>query len=275
MDTTELLDSGALTDEAGESAVSDAADTDAKPRKGFDVTAALRRAFGRTSAERSDPADEERDTADEAAPRAEKKAPKAGARAEEKPADTQPAIAFQTREEYERAIQAETDRREAQRRARETREQKKALRERDPIRFARLDAEEEQQAEAAAVRQAEFVQVLGAASQEFDRKYVDPVVLRLPQDVRDELVKKAPAGIEGRVFLINEGLKHLEKSAYDKAKADLRKNPALRKELLAELRGASDEPELVPSRAASRAGEDTSPNVAIRAAMAAALGRHH
>jgi hypothetical protein len=67
-------------------------------------------------------------------------------------------------------------------------------------------------------------------------------------------------GIPQRKLLVTEGLAALKKAAYEEglakgreeARRTLRKNPSFRKELLSELRGEEDEPDLAPANGSSR-----------------------
>jgi hypothetical protein len=92
-------------------------------------------------------------------------------------------------------------------------------------------------------------------SSSYDRLVVDRVVTALPPDVQQKLYQEIqPVGIEGRSRMVAAALDEIRKSAVAAGKAQgekaaearLRKSSAFRKELLAELRGSEDEPELMP-----------------------------
>lgn len=89
----------------------------------------------------------------------------------------------------------------------------------------------------------------------YDKLVVDRVVTALPPDVQQRLYAEIqPVGIEGRSRMVAAALDEIRKTAAAEgqargekaAEARLRKSSAFRKELLAELRGSEDEPELMP-----------------------------
>jgi hypothetical protein len=165
-----------------------------------------------------------------------------------------------TRTQLERRVQAEADRRDAKRAA-EARKRAEAeaverkLRE-DPYGASEemLSAIEQQKAIA---RQTEEVHaLLRSTSQQFDRDVIHPIVTSLPPEAQQRLVNEIkPVGLEGRAKLLQAVVAETRKQAKAEGRAEgekaaeakLRKNPAFRKELLAELRGSEDEPELLPN----------------------------
>jgi hypothetical protein len=93
-------------------------------------------------------------------------------------------------------------------------------------------------------------------SRSYDTLVVDRVVTALPPDVQQRLYQEIqPVGIEGRSRMVTAALDEIRKAAVAEGKAagekaaeqKLRKSSAFRKELLAELRGSEDEPELMPT----------------------------
>jgi len=90
----------------------------------------------------------------------------------------------------------------------------------------------------------------------YDKLVVDRVVTALPPDVQQRLYQEIqPVGIEGRSKMVAAALDEIRRAAIAEghamgekiAEQKLRRNSAFRKELLAELRGSEDEPELMPS----------------------------
>lgn len=150
-------------------------------------------------------------------------------------------------EELERRVQAEVDRRESKRQAAAQREQLRSLRANDPVRYAEAMEQQEQQQESAA----SFGSMLGDLAHQFDSALLDPVVSLLPNDEQQKIIQAAGAGIEGRKAIVGQALKSLEAKwkaeGAKEAEANLRKNGSFRKQLLVELRGTQDEPDVIPS----------------------------
>ena len=160
-----------------------------------------------------------------------------------------------TQEEIDRRVQAETDRREARRAAAERAAERKRLRDEDPWAYAEQDRKAEQaQAQSAGV--SEFFAGVGA---QHDRVAIDPVMEALPLPERERIMKiqGAGVGLEGRKLVVSEALKSLERhwkeEGQREAESRLRRNPAFRKQLLAEARGQAVEPELLPASGPSSA----------------------
>jgi len=166
----------------------------------------------------------------------------------------------QTQEELERRVQAETDRREAQRAARQRMEERKKLRDTDPWAYA----EEDRQAEQAQEQTAGLQQFFGTVGLQHDRIAIDPLMEMLPIPERQRImnIEGAGRGLEGRKLVVNEALKSLEKhwkaEAEREAEANLRRNQAFRKQILSESRGQIVEPDLLPAYSSSGADKKVS-----------------
>jgi hypothetical protein len=165
-----------------------------------------------------------------------------------------------TQEELDRKVQAEADRREAQRAARQRAEERKKLRDTDPWAYAEQERKEEE-AQQGTFHLERFVTDVGSAH---DRVTVDPIFNSLPKAEQERILKidGVGQGLEGRKLVVQESLKALEKhwkaeGARD-AEAKLRRNPAFRKQVLSELRGQTPEPEMLPSGSASEADKTVS-----------------
>jgi hypothetical protein len=165
----------------------------------------------------------------------------------------QPSTVTLTQEELDRRVQAETDRREAKRKTEAEREARRKLRDEDPWAYANEDrkAEETQAAEQ------NIQSVFSSIGVEHDRVSIDPLMQAVPEAERTRILglEGAGRGLDGRKLIVTEALKSMEKhwraeGAKD-AEERLRKNPAFRKQILAEVRGQSLEPELLPSGAPS------------------------
>jgi len=187
-------------------------------------------------------------------------AEEAGSQDEDSPKQSAASALTLSQEELERRVQSEADRREAKRaqeaRARERRE----LRDKDPWAYA----EQERQAEQAAQGNFQLERFVTDLGSEHDRVTVDPIFNAVPKAEQERILKLegAGAGLPGRKLVVTESLKALEKhwkaeGAKD-AEAKLRRNPAFRKQVLAELRGQTPEPELLPAGSASEADKTVS-----------------
>lgn len=153
--------------------------------------------------------------------------------------------------EFNRRVQAEVDRREAVRRQRAETQYERDLRQKDPQAYAKYKEQQERQnANSGALSNA-----LRALSSEFDDAAVKPVMDALSEETRNTILGKAVNvhGVAQRKLLVSEGVKALQKAAYDdgfakgkeSAQKSLRRSSSFRKELLSELRGEEDEPENV------------------------------
>ena len=176
---------------------------------------------------------------------------------------------------FARAVQAETDRREARRQRDgqqalrqqqrvQLEQQEREAREVDPYRAVelrnQLDAQQAQE---------QFVQGLAQA---YDRVTLDPLVSALPEADRRAVLAAIPPTFDGRSQVVAETLKRLEAQWRADQGAKLRKNPAFRKQVLAEWNGsaAADDgsPELVGAGVAGR-GRGTDINAWLHAEAAA------
>jgi len=153
-----------------------------------------------------------------------------------------------TQEEFDRPVQAETDRREAKRMAEAERAARRKLRDDDPFAFA----EQDRKAEEAQTSQHNIQALFGSIGVEHDKVSIDPILHTLSETERKRILglEGAGLGLDGRKLIVTEAMKSLEKhwraeGAKD-AEARLRKNPAFRKQILAESRGQQVEPELLP-----------------------------
>lgn len=160
-----------------------------------------------------------------------------------------------SREELDRRVQAETDRREAKRAADFRAAEKRRLRDEDPWAYAEQDRQAEQgQEQTQGIQQ--FFATVGT---QHDRIAIDPLMEALPVAERERIMKieGAGRGLDGRKLVVGEALKSLEKhwkaEGEQQAEVKLRRNPAFRKQLLAEGRGLAPEPELLPAYSSSAA----------------------
>lgn len=174
--------------------------------------------------------------------------PKADAPRDEKPAT--PETLTLTQEELDRKVQAETDRREARRRREERDAEKKRLRREDPYAYAELEEQEEAQQH----QQQSVTTLMASTAQVLDGYTTDVIRDALPEADRARILGEVGnlPPLEGRAHVVREGLKALEKhwkaQGAREAEARLRKNPAFGKQLLAEVRGEQEEPDLVAGR---------------------------
>ena len=152
-------------------------------------------------------------------------------------------------EELKRRVQAEADRRDYARQQQAKAEARKKLRDEDPWAFAQQEREAEQTAQ-----QNEGVQTFFRdVGTQHDRVAIDPLMEALPRTERERImnIDGAGRGLEGRKVVVDEALKSLAKhwkaEGEKEAEAKLRRNPAFRKQVLAEHRGSFQEPELLPA----------------------------
>lgn len=182
--------------------------------------------------------------------------------AEESPkADEEPSEAPASRPErdekdFERRVQAEVDRREAVRTQRAEAQRERDLRRTNPQEYARL--KEQQEAQNATVDN--LTGALKMLSAQFDDATVTPLVQALDENLRAEVLKDPGHGMDGRKEIVKRAVAALKKASYEEgvkkgkeeAQRSLRRNPSFRKELLTELRGTEDEPELASASGSSR-----------------------
>jgi len=165
--------------------------------------------------------------------------------------------------DLDRKVQSEVDRRDALRRKRELDEKRKKLRETDPLGFIELDKQLEEEANQQLTeveKEQERTMLVNTVMQNsgslYDRHVLDPFVQGLPQSVAQQVFKEVdPDGLEGRSKLVKRALEllpaHYEKVAEEKAMEKLRKNQAFRKEILLEIRGEEEDPEIIQGTVAT------------------------
>jgi hypothetical protein len=165
-----------------------------------------------------------------------------------------------TQEELDRRVQAETDRRLYKRELEAKAAERRKLRDEDPYAYADLDRQTEQAVQA----DSQITTLFASIGSEHDKHTLDPLVQALPEAERARILQLegAGAGLQGRKLIVDESLKALEKhwkaeGAKD-AETRLRKNPAFRKQVLAEGRGQRPEPEYLPSGTGSEADHSIS-----------------
>jgi hypothetical protein len=156
----------------------------------------------------------------------------------------------------QRRVQAETDRREARRKADADAEARKKLRREDPYAYAEADEQAEQQH----TQQQAWAETFSTFGKQHDEAVLDPLVLALPKAEQERILglEGAGVGLPGRQLVVREALKALEahwKAEGKKdAEAHLRKNPAFIKQVLRTGREETDEPEQVSGGAPRRNG---------------------
>lgn len=163
-----------------------------------------------------------------------------------------------TEEEFQRAVQAENDRRESVRAQRERVQRERDLRRTNPAAYAQLKEAEE----TANQQSGNLGEMLRNLSGNFDEATVTPLVQAIPEKLREQVLKDAGHGLEGRKTIVSRAIETLKKvsaeEGYARGKADaekrLRGSQSFRKELLSELRGEEDEPELAPASGPSGGG---------------------
>lgn len=178
---------------------------------------------------------------------------------DEKPTETASQTLSLTPDELERRIQSETDRREAKRNQEAKVARRRELRDKDPWAYA----EEERKEEELGSANGQLSNLVVGIGTHHDRVSIDPVVEKLPEEERKRILalEGVGTGLEGRKLLVTESLKSLEKhwraeGAKD-AESRLRRNAAFRKQVFAEFRGSTTEPDLLPGRASSTDADQT------------------
>jgi len=179
--------------------------------------------------------------------------------------DIEHAVAAEVQARLAREVQAETDRREQKRQHAQQISERRRLREEDPYEYAERDRQLEADAQAQATKAAEVKTVYQMGLQQYDRILIDPLLGALSPEHKAQIHKNPPRGLDGRAALVQWSLDQIVERAQvtgreqgeADARAKLRKNPAFRKELLAEMRAESgDEPELAPSAGPARSRGD-------------------
>lgn len=184
-----------------------------------------------------------------------------------------PAARPYTQDEFNRHVQAETDRRlakfqreEGERRrqaaAAEQARQERELRQKDPYAYARLV--EQREAENAQLQQQlqQTHGLLTSSVREYDTAVLDPIMTALPEKERKQILEGIGEGIPGRGQAATSALKVLEKhwkaQGVSEARQTLLKDQAFIKEVLARYGGQRPEPDHVPAingAAPTRAGD--------------------
>lgn len=173
--------------------------------------------------------------------------------------------------DFERRVQAEVDRREAVRRQRADTQSEQRLRRENPQAYARLKEEQE----TAEQRAGALTGALKQLTDGFDAASIRPLLDELPEAARNAVLSKAANvhGLEQRKLLAKEGIAALKKSAYDEgfakgkesAQKSLRRSSSFRNEMLSELRGSEDEPEVALANGTAGGGGDWDMNDWMRA----------
>ena len=172
-----------------------------------------------------------------------------------------------SREEEERRVQAEVDRRAARAQkaqAQQTRAQQRALLEQQEREARQTDVykatELREQLDAMAAQEQFVAGLVGA----YDQSTLDPLVSSLPEPERAALLQDAPTGMEGRKALVEKAVTAIKAQGAREAEAKLRKSAAFRKQVLADWRRGvhgdedqPDEPELVAGTNGHRSGGPT------------------
>lgn len=173
-----------------------------------------------------------------------------------------------TREEFERAVQAENDRREYRRQQVAERQRLAELRKTDPFQYAEeMEKIEEQATDATTTHEANR-QIYGAAITHYDRNILDPITLTLSDSARSRLLKGELNTLEDRQAFVKGALHEIEQEGYRRGVSEtrqkMRNDPTFRKEQLAELRadGGVAEPEALEP--AGQNGRPTDMNSLLR-----------
>lgn len=179
--------------------------------------------------------------------------------------------------ELPKRVQAEADRRDDKRAKIEKRQGLRQKAESDPYAAAdelkkMLDSEDEMQ-----TTQAMRMQIYGGALAEFDAAVLDQVTAALPKTEAQRLIQKGVNTVPQRREFVVEGLKILRAEAIKEgsgiAREQLKKDPAFRKELLAELRANRGvaEPEVLDGSLSDNGPRD--PNTVMNTLIRGFAGR--
>lgn len=166
--------------------------------------------------------------------------PEGGEQPKQDEGEQKPYAVYVTKEDHDRAVQSEVDRRDAVRLQRQRNEERLRLRKEDPEAFISLEDQEKAAQEAATGIASKVIDV-------YDTEILTPLLARLPDEKRAEIAATINS-VDSRKAAAEAVLKHIEDDAFKrgqeegekKANAKLRQNPAVRKELLVELRGDQD-----------------------------------
>lgn len=160
----------------------------------------------------------------------------------------QPFKVFNSQNEFDRAIQAETDRREARRRQDEDRKREKELRDKDPYAYAQALREREEQEEANKGVTQKAVDFATEQVSHFDRNVLDPLVEAVKDDAaKNAILSSAPAGMEGRGHIARGMIDLITKQAIADARQRLEKDESFIKQILVTYGGQRPEPDVVPA----------------------------
>lgn len=164
-------------------------------------------------------------------------------------------LTFKTKEERDRYIQSEVDRRESVRAQRAAEQAKRDERRRklqdDPYTAAAEILNEMDQGEESTKQVQERATIAQQVLTSLDQKVLDKFFLKLPAADQKAVLSETShmAGIDARGEVADRILdrltKHLESEALKKAEARLRGNPSFIKQMMTEVRGDRDEPEVV------------------------------
>ncbi len=179
-----------------------------------------------------------------------------------------------TRKELEERLNAEANRREALRLAKEERTRRKLVRDSDPIQFAEEERQREATEEAQQANLAQLQQYFNA----YDQHTLLPLLNRLPADVRQALAEELGGGVEGlegRQRLVDGGLDKWEAAirADERAKAarglrsTIRENPAARKQALLAEADEAPAPDPEVGGFGASGGRDLDMNAQLRALL--------
>jgi hypothetical protein len=178
-----------------------------------------------------------------------------------------------TPEEFNRRVQAETDRRldkfqreEAERRKRE---EKRRLRDTDPYAYAQMEKEDEEKTAALQSQLAEVHKLASSTVDTYDKTVLDPLMRAVPEAQRRAILSSIEPGLPGRGQAAVQALKALESHytqvGIQKARETLMKDQSFIKEVLAKYGGMRQEPEHIPANG-SAAPVGLNPNDSLRMA---------
>lgn len=171
-------------------------------------------------------------------------------------------------EELNQRIEREAQSRHDRETARHNREaaeaERKRLREEDPWQYAQTEKEREDLERTRLQQTEQLMGLLGHTAKQHDAHTIDPIINALPEKERKRILElpNAGQGLQGRKVIVDEALKSYGRQEYERGvretQAKLKKDPAFRKSVLADLRGSYQDPELYPgSGAPSDSGLDS------------------
>jgi hypothetical protein len=198
------------------------------------------------------------------APKSDVAAPPSAPEPQRQPRETPQAPSL-TQAEFDRAVQAEVDRRnakfqreEGERRRRAAleaqREQDRQLRENDPYAYAERMKQREQENEALQKQLEQTHGLLSSTVTDYDRIVLDPLLTAVPAQERQKILQEISDGLPGRGEAAIKSLKvlerHWQQQGEARARQRLMSDQSFVKEVLARYGGQRQEPEHVPARAA-------------------------